>query len=148
MYSGICGACVCACLRVLRAHVVLKRTAPAERQQARWLQGSGVHFKTDALTHMLHVVMSPLLTDRPESFYRVSAFTRLVLLMKLGYVRWEKAVIFKCGGWRIFPKSASRFSSITSWKRTFDVIVIEGSMRGLNHASKSALSLQSLMQIS
>lgn len=30
-------ACVCvrACLRVLRAHVVLERTAPAERQQAR-----------------------------------------------------------------------------------------------------------------
>lgn len=27
--------CVRACLRVLRAHVVLERTAPAERQQAR-----------------------------------------------------------------------------------------------------------------
>lgn len=37
IYSGICGACVCvrACPRVLRAHVVLKRAAPAERQQAR-----------------------------------------------------------------------------------------------------------------
>lgn len=46
--------------------------------------------------------MSPLPADRPEWFRRVSALTCLGLLMRLGYVRREKAFVFKSGRWRNF----------------------------------------------
>lgn len=81
--------CVCVCMRV-----VLKRTAPAEQQQAQWLRGSGVHFKTDLLAHRLHVFMPPPPPPPPPTYQIewslccvIPAFTRRAFLIRLCYAR-------------------------------------------------------------
>lgn len=118
MYSRVCvrlTACMCVRACVVHAHVVLKRTASAEQQQVVWLWGSGVHFKTDALAHRLHVVMCPLIPDTVKTVYCVlSAFSPF--LIRLRYARRLKGsgrLFHSDGQWRIRSQTASTFSSPT-----------------------------------
>lgn len=85
-----------------------------------------VHFKTDAFGFKINATVGRnnswlgpcdrLAVRRPEPARRAAAFTRLVLLMSLGYVRWEKAFLFQSDRRKNFfflPKTASTSASIT-----------------------------------